>query len=159
MERRNARNARSNTNNYYIGDNLARKLADPGADRIRRQHERARERQRARRATLRKERFLRNVSVAIASVVVIGFCVMLLSTISRNNELTAQINKLDNRIEELKVLNDSKEFDIEGSVDLDYVIQVATQELGMVRSSAGQIITYETQNSEYVQHVAEIPTE
>lgn len=145
--------------NYYIGDNLARTLDDPDAHRKLRKRNARMAKLKAQKAAERKEKIIRSFAAAAAGVVVIGFCVMLLSTISKNNELTTQINRLENQIGELTVLNDSKEYDIDASVDLDYVIQVATQELGMVRSSASQIITYETQNSEYVQQVAEIPTE
>lgn len=158
MERRNIRNANSNTRNNYIGDNLARKLNREDTY-VSERKKKEQARLQKMRAAKRKERLIRNISVAAASVIVIGFCVTLLSTISRNNELTSQVNRINNQIEELKILNDAKEYDIDGSVDLDYVVQVATQELGMVRGSASQIVTYETQNSEYVQQVAEIPTE
>ena len=159
MERRNERYAELNKKNYYLGDNLARTLDNPDKHRMMRDRRRQIERQRARKAAERKEKIIRFVAVGAASAIVICFCVMLLSTISRNNELTGQINLLEYQIEDLRVLNDAKEYDIDASVDLEYVIQVATQELGMVRSSSSQIITYETQNSEYVQQLAEIPTE
>ena len=48
--------------------------------------------------------------------------------------------------------------DLNSAVDLNYVVQVATTELGMVRSTSGQIRTYDSSESEYVQQVAEIPT-
>ena len=159
MERRNIENAKLNRQDYFIGDNLARRLEDPTRQRKLRARQERLAKLKAQKAAERKEKVIRTVAAVAAGVVVIGFCVMLLSTISKNNALTTQINRLEYQIEELTVLNDSREYDIEASVDLDYVIQVATQELGMVRSSASQIITYETQNSEYVQQVAEIPTE
>ena len=159
MERRTERNVKSNNRNYFIGDNLARTLDDPSRHRKLRARQQRLAKIKAQKAAERKEKIIRSFAAAAAGVVVVGFCVVLLSTISKNNELTTQINRLEYQIEDLTVLNDSKEYDIEASVDLDYVIQVATQELGMVRSSSSQIITYETQNSEYVQQVAEIPTE
>jgi len=159
VERRNERNAQSNKTNYYMGDNLARTLDNPDKHRMLRNRQNQLAMLKARKAAERKERIIRGIVAGAAGAVVICFCVMLLSTISRNNQLTRQVNSLEYQIEELRVLNDSKEYDIDASVDLEYVIQVATQELGMVRSSSSQIITYETQNSEYVQQLAEIPTE
>ena len=69
------------------------------------------------------------------------------------------ISDLESSISELKSQNDSKEYDLNCSVDLNYIVQVATGEMGMVRSSSGQIRTYNSSASEYVQQVAEIPTE
>lgn len=145
--------------NHYMGDNLARTLDNPEKHRKIRNKRKQLEMLKARRAAERKEKIIRGIAAGVAGAIVVCFSVVLLSTISKNHELATQINRLEYQIEELRVLNDSKEYDIDASVDLDYVIQVATQELGMIRSSSSQIITYETQNSEYVQQLAEIPTE
>lgn len=159
MERRIERSTQPNRMNHYMGDNLARTLDNPEKHRKIRNKRKQLEMLRARRAAERKEKIIRGIAAGVAGAIVVCFSVVLLSTISKNHELATQINRLEYQIEELRVLNDSKEYDIDASVDLDYVIQVATQELGMIRSSSSQIITYETQNSEYVQQLAEIPTE
>ena len=76
----------------------------------------------------------------------------------KNSDLNTDISRLETEWEELKSQNDSKEYDMNVSVDLNYVVQVATQELGMVRSNAGQIRTYDSSDSEYLKQLAEIPT-
>ena len=146
--------------NNYIGDNLARRLQEPELPNRRRNASREAERRlKARENAQKKEKTRRVIFTAITTVVVLACVVGMLSTISRNNELTSEVSSMENQIEELQVLNDSKEYTIDSSVDLSYVIQVATNELGMVRSSASQIKTFTTDATEYVQQVAEVPTE
>ena len=146
--------------NNYIGDNLARILQEPELPNRRRNASREAERRlKARENAQKKEKTRRVIFTAITTVVVLACVVGMLSTISRNNELTSEVSSMENQIEELQVLNDSKEYTIDSSVDLSYVIQVATNELGMVRSSASQIKTFTTDATEYVQQVAEVPTE
>ena len=146
--------------NNYIGDNLVRRLQEPELPNRRRNASREAERRlKARENAQKKEKTRRVIFTAITTVVVLVCVVGMLSTISRNNELTSEVSSMENQIEELQVLNDSKEYTIDSSVDLSYVIQVATNELGMVRSSASQIKTFTTDATEYVQQVAEVPTE
>ncbi len=144
--------------NFYIGDNLARKLHEPERQNEKKRISReAARRQEARKAAQKKEKNFRRAFIAVSAVLVVGFCVMFLSTMSKNTELSQQISSLESQYEALAVLNDSKEYTIDSSVDLNYVIQVATGELGMVRSSASQIKTYDSKATEYVQQVAGIP--
>lgn len=107
----------------------------------------------------RQKRLIRGLVIAFAVVLLVALCVTMLTIIGENNGLKTEINNLEYQVSELKSQNDSKEYDLNSSVDLNYVVKVATEELGMVRSSAGQIRTYSSSESEYVQQVAEIPTE
>ena len=88
----------------------------------------------------------------------VALCVVMLTMVVKNSDLNTDISKLETEWEELRSQNDSKEYDMNVSVDLNYVVQVATQELGMVRSTAGQIRTYDSSDSEYLKQLAEIPT-
>jgi len=107
----------------------------------------------------RQKMAIRFACIGVVSVFLSGLFVWMLSASVKNMELKNSIKTLENQIEELAAQNDSKEYDMNSSVDLNYIVQVATEELGMVRSSAGQIQTYNSQTSEYVQQVSEIPTE
>lgn len=141
--------------NFYIGDNLARKLNEPEIqnDRRRISAESAKRRAQAK-AEQKKQKTFRAAFITVSVFLVVGFCVMFLATMSKNNELSQQISSMESQYEALAVLNDSKEYTIDSSVDLNYVIQVATNELGMVRSSAGQIKTFDSKSTEYVQQIA-----
>ncbi len=94
-----------------------------------------------------------------AMVLLVALCVVMLNISGENNGLKKEISVLESSISELKSQNDSKEYDLNCSVDLNYIVQVATGDMGMVRSSSGQIRTYNSSASEYVQQVAEIPTD
>jgi len=107
----------------------------------------------------RQKNILRGLAIGLAAVLLVALCVTMLTITGENNGLKNEINKLETQVADLKSQNDSKEYDLNSLVDLDYVIKVATEQLGMVRSTAGQIRTYNSSESEYVQQVAEIPTE
>lgn len=126
---------------------------------IRLPKERTERQKKANRKVVRQKRIIRGVGITFAIVLLVALCVTMLKLTGDNSGLKNDINKLEAQVSELRSQNDSKEYDLNSSVDLNYVVQVATQELGMVRSSAGQIRTYNSSESEYVQQVAEIPTE
>ncbi|MBQ9815471.1 MAG: hypothetical protein IJM53_07255 [Lachnospiraceae bacterium] len=104
-------------------------------------------------------RFSKIVAIAIATVTVIGMSMLYLSTVVENNELVRNIGILETQLDDLKAKNDAKEFEINSAVDLNFVIKYATEDLGMVRGTAEQIRIYDTSNSEYIQHLAGIPSE
>ncbi|MCF0142404.1 MAG: hypothetical protein HUJ75_03395 [Parasporobacterium sp.] len=97
--------------------------------------------------------FLLIVAAALAMI----FMILTLSV--QNNQLNRDINSLEAQIEELSARNDSKEYDMNSSVDLNEVIKIATEELGMQRANPSQIRTYSSSSSEYVKQIAEIPAE
>lgn len=126
-----------------------------------RQEEELRRRKAARAARVRKAQDVRRRRAILTGVTVaavfVALIVMMLNETVKNNELMNQISHLEYEYSELQAQNNSKEYDIKKSVDLNTVIRVATDELGMVRSSAGQIINYSTIDTEYIQQVADRP--
>ena len=98
------------------------------------------------------------VAIAASAVIIIGMSMLYLSSVVQNNDLVRNIGILEAQLDDLKAKNDAREFEINSSVDLNHVIQVATEELGMIRGTTEQIRTYDTSNSEYIQHLAEIPS-
>ena len=134
----------------------------PDLERRRRQNAEARKAAKIRAQELKtaaQRRRLMAAALTAAGAVVMCVCVLTLSAIIQNNSLTSEISELEETLEELVVQNDSIEYDIDSSVDLNEIIRAATEDLGMVRSSADQVITYEESDKEYVQQVAEIPEE
>ena len=97
---------------------------------------------------------LLGIAGAVVLVALSGF---LLTSLEKNNKLSGEIAAKESEVEDLTVYNDTREYEINSSVDLNYVISAAT-ELGMVRSNASQIVTYSVKNSEYLQQVAQVPT-
>ena len=60
-------------------------------------------------------------------------------------------------LEELKADNDLLESRLEIQMDLDYIYNVATGELGMTRPREDQILYYQKTESEYVRQYESIP--
>ena len=105
----------------------------------------------------RQKQAIRLSCIGFSVAVLVALCVVMLSLIVKNNDLNAEISRMETEWEELKAQNDSKEYDMNTSVDLNHVVEVATKELGMVRSTTGQIRIYDSSDSEYVKQLAEIP--
>ena len=68
------------------------------------------------------------------------------------------IKELEQELDALRSENDITQTRINTSVDLDYVYQVATEELGMVYAGKDQVLMYHQTESEYVRQYEDIPT-
>lgn len=156
-QRRDARRQTTKYGNGYIGDNLARRLEDPYVPEYARPET---QRKRKTRTVNRQRPRLTAFDVLWISVgvaVVFTAIMLALTTVSTTNSLNVEITEIEEQISELQTDNDARQYIIESSLDLDYISQVATEELGMVRSSLSQIVTYESLEEEFIQQVAEIP--
>lgn len=148
---------------FYVDGNAARQIEiEQPLKKQLSEEERAQRRRRRReaemkKAAVRKQNAVRTVVALAAFAVVTILVVFALNGTVRNNILAKDISGLEVRYQKLLSQNDSKKFDIDRSVDLNTVIQTATTEYGMVRSSIGQIVTYKADQSEYIQQMAQVP--
>lgn len=67
------------------------------------------------------------------------------------------IAALERQLNELKVANEEEYSRISSSVDLEEIRRIAIQELGMQYAREGQIISFASENSDYVKQMAQIP--
>ncbi|MDE6602257.1 MAG: cell division protein FtsL [Lachnospiraceae bacterium] len=67
------------------------------------------------------------------------------------------ISTLERQLNALKVANEENYSRITSSVDLEEIRRIAIQELGMQYAQEGQIISFTSENSDYVKQMAEIP--
>ena len=104
----------------------------------------------------RKAKLMRGALIGTAVALFLVTCTVFLSGNVKNTELSGQIDELEAQLQEIKAQNDSREYDINSSVDLNEIISSA-KSLGMQRSNADQIVLYEPDSSEYVRQVAEVP--
>ena len=93
----------------------------------------------------------------IGAVVLISLCAVMMSAVETASILAQEVEKKEDELNSLIVANDAREYDIGNSVDLSYIIEVATQDLGMVRSNLSQVVMFRTRDSEYLQQVARVP--
>ncbi len=95
--------------------------------------------------------------MAMAAVVLMTFCVRYIQVQSDITTAISAIETAETQLEDLKAGNDLLESQIRTYVDLDYIYQVATEELGMVYPASGQVIYYDRTESEYVRQYESIP--
>ena len=67
------------------------------------------------------------------------------------------IARLETQLNDLKLANDEEYNRITSRVDLEEIRRIAIQELGMQYAKEGQIVTFESENNDYVKQIAAIP--
>lgn len=67
------------------------------------------------------------------------------------------ISTLEKQLNDLKLANDEEYSRITSSVDLEEIKRIAIQELGMKYAEEGQIISFRSENNDYVKQIADIP--
>ncbi|MDO4438666.1 MAG: cell division protein FtsL [Eubacteriales bacterium] len=99
--------------------------------------------------------FLLILILAVLSTLVI--CYNYLNLNASINAHMDNIKSMETRLEKLRTENDALEQSIDNSVDLNYVYQVAVNELGMVHAGSDNVILYDKTESEYVRQYENIP--
>lgn len=97
------------------------------------------------------------VALVIAACCALYLCVNYLHVQTAITAKLTNIESLEQKVETLKTQNDALATRINTYVDLDYVYNVATKELGMVYAKKDQILLYNKTESEYVRQNEDIP--
>ena len=93
-----------------------------------------------------------------AALVVAGFT--LTNYVGLQSDITnsvKHISSLEKQLNDLKLANDEEYSRITSSVNLEEIKRVAIQELGMQYAEEGQIISFSSENNDYVKQMADIP--
>lgn len=99
------------------------------------------------------------IFLAVAAGMVFWSCIHYLQLQAETTSRVKNIAALETRLEELRKENDDNYTRITTSVDLDYIKDVAINELGMVYAQADQVILYDGGTRDYVRQNGEIPKE
>ena len=155
-------NSRYEERQYYIEGNTARKLNTVPEQIEKRKREPVKERevnQTINRNQNRAQAFDLKYMVAltVATVFLFASCVYMLSIQSTITEQRREIAMLESNLNELTDNNNETTKRLEGSVDLPKIYAVATSELGMVYPKAGQVVSYEASNPDYVKQFKDVP--
>lgn len=97
------------------------------------------------------------IVLTLAAVCALWICANYIRIQSSITSRIHNIEILEGEIETLRSENDALETRIKTSIDLDYIYQVATEELGMVYANKDQVILYDKTESEYVRQYEDIP--
>lgn len=92
-----------------------------------------------------------------ALFIVFVVCVNYLSLQSEVSEKSDRMASLEQTYNKLKSDNDYLEVYIDSNIDYDYILDVAINELGMVYANSSQVISYQSEDIEYVKQYADIP--
>ena len=98
--------------------------------------------------------------VIFLSVAVVAIVIMCIKYLNINSEITETNNKIsviESQIDTLSAQNDAMDYEINGYVDVDYVLRVATEELGMINAREDQIKFYDSSDTEYMKQLYDIP--
>ena len=153
--------------NYYVDGNVVREL---GAQPIRREPQRTpEEREQIKREKNRRNAIRRNrekalgmrhdklvflTLCAIVCAVGVGLYVNVMSTVAYQ---TRNIASLESELANLKASNEERYKTLSTSVDLDYVKDVAINQLGMTYATEDQIVYYSVDKNNYMDQYRDIP--
>lgn len=90
---------------------------------------------------------------------VLWSCVRYLQLQAETTSHVKNIASMETQLEELRKENDDNYTRIMTSVDLDYIRDVAINELGMVYAEPDQVILYDNGTQDYVRQSGELPEE
>lgn len=148
--------AATRQNAYYVHGNTVRKIR-PDQEITREPKKKVnnsvrRNRDRAKHMSAGYVLFLGMALVATGMILVyyIGLQADITNTVKHISTLESQLN-------DLKVENEENYSRICSSVDLEEIRRIAIQELGMQYAQEGQIISFTSENNDYVKQMAEIP--
>ncbi len=113
--------------------------------------------QKKRPVRLDKLKIVRCASIVVGIAIILTLAFVNLDESARANTLAKQVAGLERDLAELTEQNNSREYDIKKSIDLNQIIKVATEDLGMVRGSSEQVVMFDASDGEYIQQVASIP--
>ena len=151
---------------YYVNGSTvrqmeARPVRQPRPDR-RKIEEKQREKRRRSAVKRNRERALHMskgyVTFLSACVIVVAFAAVSLVQIqSQVTQRMKHIAALESQITDLKADNDARYKEIVTSVDLDYIKDVAINELGMTYASEEQIVYFSIENENFMDQYSDIP--
>ena len=144
--------------NYYVYGNTVRELEQPvrRERRSREEIETARRKKNRRNATRRnRERVLR---MNKGYVVFLSLCVLLSAFAAVSLiQIQSQMSQRMKNVANLRADNDAKYKELTTSVDLEYVKDVAMNQLGMTYATEEQVIYYSIDNENYMDQYSNIP--
>lgn len=157
--RRTAAGSGRRLTNTYIDGNVVRRVQT-----VPKQPERQRRRTASTNARRNREKALRMnlpyvIFLTVASVATVLVCVNFLQLQAEGITYRNEIAALESRLSTMKLANDNAYEDAISSVNMEEVKSIAINELGMVYADEGQVITYSSQDGDYIRQYGEIPTE
>lgn len=93
------------------------------------------------------------IALTFSSIVLINY----INIQSQNKAIQETIAKKESKLNSMRMSNDEEYSRIISSVDLNYVKEVAINELGMQYAQEGQVVNVTTQGDDYVRQYKQMP--
>lgn len=142
----------------YVEGNTVRKM-QPAERPDRRPRPQKQAQRHAKQEAVRYVNIFYTIFLVAAACMVLWSCVNYLQLQAETTSRVKNIAALETQLEELRKENDDNYTRIITSVDLDYIKDVAINELGMVYAQSDQVILYDGGTRDYVRQSGEIPQE
>ncbi len=145
---------------YYVEGNTARQLQVVPSPEHRREHREAERKNRRKQRKLERVLAfdLKYTMILLVALGIMGYaCGTMLSVQAQLQAQKQQMAELTATYENLQNDNDAKTARIGSNVDLNHIYKIATEELGMVYPHAGQVVTYDSANEQYVKQYQDVP--
>ncbi len=97
------------------------------------------------------------IVLTVAIIATVYVCVDYLMLQNQVSQMDKSIIKLEKELTVLTNENDASYEAIDTALNLDYIYQVAVEELGMVYPNKNEVITYKSSSSNYVRQYEDIP--
>lgn len=97
--------------------------------------------------------------LTVAAVAAVFLCVQYLQLQAAGITYRKEIVRLESALNNAQIANDNAYEEAMSSVNMEQIKEIAVQELGMVYADQGQVITYSSQDGDYIRQYGEIPQE
>lgn len=101
--------------------------------------------------------FMYTMILVVATATIFSICYQYLNVQSNVKNNAEELKRLQTELNTIKLENDVYEDKIEAGVDYDGIYKTAVEELGMQYPKRSQIVSYNSQISEYVKQYSDIP--
>ena len=149
---------KQNIQYYYTDGNTVRKVAIPvEIPEVPREGKRREEHRRSYRRSENLEMSLPYVAFLFVMVIMIVMsCVKYLDLNAQISEAGSDISSLQTQLDTLVTKNDALDYEINGFIDVNYIIETAKTQLGMVVAGKEQVQFYDSSVSEYMNQLNDI---
>ena len=150
---------RQNQYRYATDGNAARQL-EPIPQRQQRKKKQQTRRQRTVQQVKVKSKLRNPFSVFLFGMAIVATIYICVQYVQLQTEVMVRlksINAYEVELSNIVAQNNELEASINNYMDLQYIYQVATEELGMTYPKKGQVLEYENTSAEYVRQYGEIP--
>ena len=142
----------------YIDGNTVRKVQHAPAER---QNQKTSSRTAARKRTSHAARMNMGyvLFLTASALITVFMCVNFLNLQAECTKLRREVTNLEVKLDAAKLENDSDYDSIMTGIDMEHVKDVAMNKLGMDYAKKGQIVTYSSNDSDYVRQYQNVPEE